>query len=135
MTERLQAITEFAVLLTLPVYQAIASISDFFSDKDLNLLLGENGFKVALLIGLIVVWGVSERREAVNRRDREKHHAEMLSLQAKNFDQIMAIVAESIKGSAKVCGAIERFDANSQRLAIEVSDLTEIIQHCHKKNQ
>lgn len=56
MTNTLTTIFEGTTRATLIAWQ---SMLDILSDKDWDRLMGEHGFKVALLLGLGVVWATS----------------------------------------------------------------------------
>jgi hypothetical protein len=104
-------------------WHAALAVTEFISEKDWSRLLGEDGFKAALLIGLAVVWSRAEK-------SKDLRHKELVSALAardledhKRIGQFIDLSAEAIKAQAKVVGAIEAFDRNSQLLAIRIEDL------------
>ena len=124
MTNTLTTILEGTILATLVAWQSMLAL---ISDKDWDRLLGENGFKVALLPGLVVVWGTSERRLANERRDKAVHHRELVdALAAKerkedeNTERLAAINIEQIKAQGLVINEIKDLRREFRDLATEL---------------
>ena len=112
-------------------WHGCVAVTEFISEKDWGRLLGEDGFKAALLIGLAAVWCRSEK-------GKEQRHTEMVSALAARdrkddarIEQFIQLSAETIKGQAKLTGAIQAFDSNAQRVYVQLSELTEKINQCH----
>ena len=124
MTSTLTTILEGTILATLVAWQSMLA---FLSDETWNRLLGENGFKVALLLGLVVVWGTSERRLANERRDKAVHHRELVdALAAKerkedeNTERLTALTIEQIKAQGLVINEIKDLRREFSDLATEL---------------
>lgn len=108
-------------------WHATLAVTEFISEKDWARLLGEDGFKAALLIGLAIVWARAEKAKDQRHKELVEALAARDAADTKRVDQFISLSAEAIKAQAKVVGAIEAFDKNSQRLAIEVKDLADAV--------
>jgi hypothetical protein len=104
------------------------AITEFISEKDWSRLLGEDGFKAALLIGLAVVWSRAEKAKDQRHRELVVALVDRDEKDAVRTQQFIDLSAEAIKAHAHVVVAIKSFDSNSQRLAIEIKDLAEKIE-------
>jgi hypothetical protein len=118
---------EYMLIGMVAAYHAALAITEVITEKDWARLLGEDGFKAALLIGLVVVWGTSEK----SKNQRHKELVEALAARdiedKRRIDQFIDLSAETIKAQAKVTLAISAFDANCQRVYLKLDELTEKI--------
>lgn len=108
-------------------WHGMLAVTEFISEKDWARLLGEDGFKAALLIGLAVVWCRAEKAKDQRHKELVTALAARDTKDEARMEQFVNLSAESIKAQAKVVGAIEAFDKNSQRLAIRVEELADQI--------
>ena len=101
------------------------AITELFTDKDWERLLGESGFKAALIIGIVTVWATSKKVE----RDRHREIVRIVETKdqiIKEKDERCHEMAEKfITTSDRMANAVETFDRNSRLLYVKIDELPE----------
>jgi hypothetical protein len=110
----------------------LASLTGWLSDKDYERLIGPWGGMLVSIAMLAILLRHTASRMRKDDENRDKRHAESMQMQTalgerldKQNERLQEIAIEGIKAQAKVAGAIERFDSNAQRLAIEFRELND----------
>jgi len=106
---------EGGILSILFVFQSRSLLATLLSDKDWERLSGTAGLSFASTIAVMVLWVAflafihrTYKRDDIRRREdmdmrkaelaaKDRHHNEVLALQEKNSDKILALNAEVIK--------------------------------------
>jgi hypothetical protein len=119
-----------------------ANITGFLTDKDWDRVVGPWGGMMISILAAAIMLRMYVKIQDQERKDKADRHREMMEALTgqvtKNDhlnERVMDLTAESIKAQARVVGAIERFDSNAQRLAIEVSNLSEKVGNCQATRQ
>lgn len=115
------------VAITIGHWSMIYAVTELFSDKDWERLLGESGFKAALIVGIVTVWATNikfqreHRREVRQALEDKDRIIEEKDLKCSEMSERIIRVAEH------VAHAVETFDRNSQLLHGKIDDIAKEI--------
>lgn len=117
----------------------LASLTGWLSDKDWERLIGPWGGMLVSIAMLAILLRHTATRMRKDDENRDKRHTESMQVQKelgerldKQNEKLQEIAIEGIKAQAKVSSAIERFDANAQRMTIEFRELSDAIKMRHE---